>query len=92
MEFCFFTPDLFKPNSDLTLISCPLIPNLNPSPQTHVAAEKGHKEVTSLLLGKGADVEAQNNEQQTPLHLGPEPEEHPLPLTLYPCTPYPFIC
>ena len=37
-----------------------------------LAAENGHKEVATLLLDKGAAVDAKRQYSETPLHNGPE--------------------
>ena len=35
-----------------------------------LAAENGHKEMATILLDKGAAVDAKENDAWTPLHLG----------------------
>ncbi len=50
-----------------------------------LAVANGHKEVASLLIDKGAEVDAEDNEEMTPLHDGPEPK----PPHLLPSTPNP---
>ncbi len=46
---------------------------------SYLAVASSKKELAFLLLEKGANVEAQAHDLNTPLHLGPEPEEIPLP-------------
>jgi len=43
--------------------------NAGPATALHYAAEQGHGDVAELLLGKGADVNAENNGGATPLHI-----------------------
>ncbi|CAD7942871.1 unnamed protein product [Amoebophrya sp. A25] len=38
----------------------------------HISAQNGHQAITEWLVSKGADVNAQNNKGQTPLHMSVE--------------------
>ena len=61
---------LFKPPSKLHCCHCSF--TLNDSIfllQLHMACASGYKEVVSLLLEHGGDLNAADNEYWTPLHL-----------------------
>ncbi len=52
-----------------------------------LAAENGHKEMATLLLDKGAAVDAKDNYERTLLHKGPESKPldvNPFPYVFFP--------